>query len=73
MFNFTDEQKKYLEDTYGTSDLDSLEYDEYKEIENDLLFSEVDEVELAEDDESKLSERGKIIVSIIDVISKASA
>lgn len=68
MYNFSDEQKRYLKDTYKIETFDNLD----DEIADDLLFTEADEIEKAGDDESKLSDIGKMVASIIDEISRAT-
>lgn len=65
-----EEQKKFLLDNFDVKDINALEHEEYDKLGNELFSMEADEIIKAGDDD--LSERGQLIVSIVDAISDAN-
>lgn len=68
--NLNEEQQKFLLDNFNVEDINALDDDTYDEVGDELLSMEAEEVQKAGDDD--LSERGKLIASIVDAICDAN-
>ena len=65
-----EKQKKFLLDNFNVEDINDLDDEAYDELGDKLFSMEASEVSKA--GKNDLSERGKLIVSIVDAISDAN-